>query len=111
MDVNVMMQYVTYGLALIGVLAFLVSIIVQVIKELPGLNQIPTSIVALVTSLILCPMALVILYTYYKMVITWYYIIASVVDAFIVYLVATGGWEKVKDIWDRTKYNKASGDE
>lgn len=37
MNVNVMMQYVTYGLALIGVLAFLVSIIVQVIKELPGL--------------------------------------------------------------------------
>lgn len=48
MNVNVMMQYVTYGLALIGVLAFLVSIIVQVIKELPGLNKIPTSIVALV---------------------------------------------------------------
>ena len=110
MDVNVMMQYVTYGLALIGVLAFLVSIIVQVIKELPGLNQIPTSIVALVTSLILCPMALVILCTYYKMVITWYYIIASVVAAFIVYLVATGGGEKVKSIWDRTKY-KDSGDE
>lgn len=41
-NVNIMMQYVTYGLALIGVLAFLVSIIVQVIKELPGLNKIPT---------------------------------------------------------------------
>ena len=45
MNVNVMMQYVTYGLALIGVLAFLVSIIVQVIKELPGLNKIPTRII------------------------------------------------------------------
>lgn len=110
MDVNVMMQYVTYGLALIGVLAFLVSIIVQVIKELPELNQIPTSIVALVTSLILCPMALVILCTYYKMVIIWYYIIASVVAAFIVYLVATGGWEKVKSIWDRTKYKDSEGE-
>ena len=50
MDINVMMQYVTYGLALIGVLAFLVSIIVQVIKEMPGINKIPTSIVALATS-------------------------------------------------------------
>ena len=69
MDINVMMQYVTYGLALIGVLAFLVSIIVQVIKEMPGINKIPTSIVALVTSLILCPVALVILCTYYKMVL------------------------------------------
>ena len=50
MDVKVMMQYVTYGLALIGGLAFMVSIIVQVIKELPGLKNIPTSIVALAAS-------------------------------------------------------------
>ena len=103
MDMNVMMQYVTYGFAALGVLAFMVSIVVQVIKELPKLNKIPTSIVALATSLIMC--------TYYKIVIIWYYVFASFLAAFIVYLVATGGWEKVKDIWDRTKYNKASGDE
>lgn len=110
MDINVMMQYVTYGLALIGALAFLVSIIVQVIKEMPGLNKIPTSIVALVTSLILCPVALIILCTYYKVTIVWYYIVASVVGAFIVYLVATGGWERVKEIWDRTKYKDSEGE-
>lgn len=110
MDINVMMQYVTYGLALIGVLAFLVSAIVQVIKELPGLNKIPTSIVALITSMILCPVALIVLCTYYKIAITWYYVFASFTAAFIVYLVSTGGWEKIKEIWDRTKY-KDSGDE
>lgn len=110
MDVKVMMQYVTYGLALIGGLAFIVSIIVQVIKELPGLKNIPTSIVALAASLVLCPVALSVLCTYYKTVITWYYVFASFLTAFVVYLVATGGWEKVKEIWDRTKY-KDSGDE
>ena len=110
MDINVMMQYVTYGLALIGVLAFLVSIIVQVIKEMPGINNIQTSIVALVASLILCPVALLILCTYYKAAITWYYIVASVIAAFIVYLVATGGWEKVKEIWERTKYKNSEGE-
>lgn len=109
MDMNVMMQYVTYGLAALGALAFMVSIVVQVIKELPKLNKIPTSIVALVTSLILCPVAVVVMCIYYKIVITWYYVFASFLAAFIVYLVSTGGWEKVKDIWDRTKY--ASGDE
>ena len=109
MDMNVMMQYVTYGLAALGVLAFMVSIVVQVIKELPKLKKIPTSIVALVTSLILCPVAVVVMCIYYKIVITWYYVFASFLAAFIVYLVATGGWEKVKDIWDRTKY--ASRDE
>ena len=110
MDINVMMQYVTYGLAALGVLAFMVSIIVQVIKELPKLNKIPTSIVALVTTLILCPVAVVILCTYYKIVITWYYVFASFLAAFVVYLVATGGWEKVKSIWDRTKYKDSEGE-
>lgn len=110
MDVKVMMQYVTYGLALIGGLAFMVSIVVQVIKELPGLKNIPTSIVALAASLVLCPVALAVLCTYYKTVITWYYVFTSFLAAFVVYLVATGGWEKVKEIWDRTKY-KDSGDE
>lgn len=104
MDMNVIMQYVTYGLAVLGVLAFMVSIVVQTIKELPKLNKIPTSIVALVTSLILCPVAVVVMCIYYKIVITWYYVFTSFLAAFVVYLVATGGWEKVKDIWDRTKY-------
>lgn len=106
MDINVLMNYVTYGLALIGVLAFIVSIVVQVVKEMPGLKNIPTSVVALATSMILCPVALVILCTYYKIVITWYYIFASIIAAFIVYLVSTGGWEKIKEIWDRTKYKE-----
>ena len=47
-DINVIMQYVTYGLALIGILAFLVGIVVQVIKEMPVLLKLPTAAVALV---------------------------------------------------------------
>ena len=90
------MQYTTYGIALIGGLAFLVAIIVQVLKELPKLKKIPTSVVALVVSLILCPVTL----------ITWYYVMAALLGAFPVYLVATGGWEKIKGIWDRTQYKK-----
>ena len=96
------MQYTTYGIALIGGLAFLVAIIVQVLKELPKLKKIPTSVVALVVSLILCPVTLIALCTWYAVKITWYYVIG----AFPVYLVATGGWEKIKGIWDRTQYKK-----
>ena len=40
MNVEVLMEYVTYALIAIGVLAFLVSIITQVIKEMPGLKNI-----------------------------------------------------------------------
>ena len=104
MNINTITQYVTYALALIGILAFIVSAVVQVIKN------IQTSIVALTASLILCPVTLLILCTYYKAAITWYYIVASIIAAFIVYLVATGGWEKVKEIWDRTKYKNSEGE-
>lgn len=63
-----------------------------------------------VSSMILCPLALMVMCTYYKAAVTWYYIAASVIAAFIVYLVATGGWEKVKEIWDRTKYKDSEGE-
>ena len=100
------MQYMTGFLILVGVLAFLTSLIVQVIKELPGLKSIQTNVVALVVSAILCIVAMLLLCTYYKMPVLWYYVVAALVTAFLVYLVATGGWEKLKAIWDRTKYNK-----
>ena len=110
MNINVIMQYLTYGLALLGILAFIVSVIVQVIKDLPWLSKLPTSIVALVASLVLCPVALVVLCIYFKIVITWYYVFASFIAAFIVYLVSTGGWDTLKAIWDRTKYKKTEGE-
>ena len=37
-------------------------------------------------------------------VIVWYYVFASFIATFIVYLVATGGWERVVEMWQRTKY-------
>ena len=106
MGMELFMQYVTYALMAIGVLAFLVAVIVQVIKELPGLQRIPTSAVALAVSLILCPLAVVVACQYFKIVIVWYYVFASFIAAFVVYLVATGGWERVAEMWQRTKYNK-----
>ncbi|MCI8374870.1 MAG: ribonuclease [Lachnospiraceae bacterium] len=104
MNMEILMQYVTYALMAIGILAFLVAAIVQVIKELPWLQQIQTSVVALAVSLILCPLAVVIACQYFKIVIVWYYVFASFIAAFIVYLVATGGWERVAEMWNRTRY-------
>lgn len=106
MNMELLIQYMTYILAVIGGLAFLVAVVVQVIKELPWLNQIQTSVVALVVSMILCPLAVVIACQYFKIVIVWYYVFASFIAAFVVYLVATGGWERVTAIWKRTKYNR-----
>lgn len=104
MNMELLMQYITYALMAIGVLAFLVSIITQVIKEMPKLREIQTNAVALAVSLILCPISVIVACQYFKIVIEWYYVFASVIAAFIVYLVSTGGWERVSDMWNRTKY-------
>ena len=103
---ELLIQYVTYGLMALGVLSFLVAVIVQVIKELPGPNKIPTSVVALIVSVILCPLAVIIACQYFKIVIVWYYVFAAFLAAFVVYVVATGGWEKASEIWNRTRYKK-----
>ena len=101
-----LLSSITYMLAGIGVLAFFVSVVVQVIKEMPWLKKIQTNVVALAASLIITPIAVIILCMYFGIVITWYYIFASVLAAFVVYLVSTGGWEKVSEMWNRSKYNK-----
>ena len=106
MNMEFFMQYVTYALMAIGGLEFLVAVIVQVIKELPWLQQIQTSVVALTVSMILCPLAVVIACQYFRIAVIWYYLVASLIASFVVYLVATGGWERVTGIWERTKYNK-----
>jgi hypothetical protein len=35
----------------------------------------------------------------------WYHIVSAVICGFMVYMVATGGWEKLNAIWQRTKFN------
>lgn len=106
MDISLIMQYGAYFLTAIGLLACTVAIITQVIKELPGLVQLPTSGVAFTVSLVLCPVAVLVLCTWMQQPITWYYVFGSFIAAFVVYLVSTGGWDKLYEIWERTKYKK-----
>lgn len=106
MNMEILVQYVTYILAGIGVLAFFVSVIVQVIKEMPKWKEVQTNVVALCTAMILTPVAVVALCLYFKIVVEWYYVFASFLAAFIVYLVSTSGWERVAEMWNRNKYSK-----
>ena len=106
MNTEMLMQYITYALAGVGILAFFVSVVVQVINEIPILKKIQTNVLALAVSLILTPVAVVVLCIYYGIVIEWYYVFASFLAAFIVYLVSTGGWERITEIWNRSKYKE-----
>ena len=106
MSIEILMQYITVALVAIGVLAFLTSIITQVIKEMPGLANIQTNAVALVISIVITVLAVVILCIVFKIQLLWYYIVGAVIAAFIVYIVATSGWEKVAEMWRRTRWEE-----
>ena len=111
MTINVenFMEMVTYLMIAVGVTAFLVSMITQVIKEMPLIKEIQTNVVVLAVAMILCPVEVILVCQYFGVVITWYYVFASFIAAFIVYLVSTGGWEKVTEIWNKTKYKNNRG--
>ena len=104
MDVTSLMQYVSYALIAIGGMAFLVSVFTQVIKSWPGLDRLPTSAVVIVLSLALCPAVLVAVMEWMGQPIEWYMIFACILAAFIVALVSMDGWERLKEIWERTGY-------
>ena len=106
MDINMIMQYASYVFAAIGAMAFLVSVITQLIKELPVFKEIPTAVVVFVLALVLCPLSFLALMAWRNQPVEWYMIFACMMAAFIVALVSLDGWERVKDIWDRTKYKQ-----
>ena len=76
MEVQNLIQYVSYLLIVIGIMAFFVSAITQVIKSWPGLDTLPTSVVVIVLSLILGPVIFVALMSYLKQPIEWYMLVA-----------------------------------
>lgn len=88
-------------IALIGGLAFAVSVITQVIKEMPILSKIPTSLVVLSLSVTITPGAYIAYAQYNYMQIHWYMIAASIIAGFFVAFVAMFGWEKISDIYNR----------
>ena len=106
MDINEMMQYISYALMAIGVMAFFVSVITEVVKSWPGLEKLPTSSVVIVLSMALCPAAFMALMRWRGQAVEWHMMFACVMASFIVALVAMDGWERVKGIWDRAQYRE-----
>lgn len=91
----------TIILAVIGVLAFCVSVITQVFKGVGVLSKIPTDALVFVLSISITVAAFVAYMQYINMVILWYMILAAIMAGFIVAFVAMYGWEKLTDLWKR----------
>lgn len=89
----------TILLAVVGGLAFIVSVITQVIKDI--FKNVPTDLVVFALSIALTVTAFVAYIQYIKAEMLWYMIVASVIAGFIVAFVAMFGWEKLSELWKR----------
>lgn len=104
MNMNEVMQYLSYLLIAIGIMAFMVSVITQVIKSWPGLDKLPTSAVVIILSLTVCPITFLAMMSWLNRPVEWYMVFACMIGAFVVALVSMDGWERLKEIWERTVY-------
>ncbi len=101
---ELMISNITSLVAVVGALAFMVSIITQVFKGVGVLSKFPTDILVFVLSIGLTLIAFVAYMQYVQQVILWYMIIAAIMAGFIVAFVAMYGWEKFSELWQR--FNK-----
>jgi len=99
-------QIVTMMLIAMGFLAFLVSVIAQVIKSWGILKEVATNIVVFMLSATLTIACAIAYLQYIKQPILWYYVFACIIASFIISLVSMSGWKAVIDIWDRNKYSQ-----
>lgn len=85
--------------AFIGVMAFIISIIAEALKKWTWFDKkVPTALVVIGLSIVLCPVSVLGMAAYYKTAIEWFMVFASFIAAFIVALVAMDGWERVTEL-------------
>lgn len=85
----------------IGLIAFVVSVITAVTKEIGVLKKIPTSLQVLVLSVLLSPFALGAYSSYSGVKMEWYAWVCSVICGFISAFVAMYGWDKLSEMYSR----------
>lgn len=85
----------------VGALAFVVSVITEVIKGIGVFKKIPTDIVVIVLSMVLTVVAFFAYAQYAALVVTWYLIVAALIGGFFVAFITMYGWSKLKELWTR----------
>ncbi len=102
---SLIFEYGSVLLAVMAVLVFATTIIVEVIKGL--LPRVPTNYVAVAVALIVTVLALCILCAVLEITVMWYYAVGAVVLGIFVAYAAMFGFDKFKAAWEKAKtYNK-----
>ena len=90
-------------LAIAGGLVFLVQLTIQLIKGFPLINKVPTSAVTMTLSIVYSELALVIYAQHASITPAWYLYVGTFFGGLVVSYVAMYGWEKLKELWERSK--------
>ena len=98
---EILFQNVPVVMAIVGVLAFIVSVITQVFKGVWILAKIPTDILVFVLSIVLTVVTYVAYMDYIQQTVNWYMFIVAVIAGFMVAFVSMYGWEKFSELWKR----------
>ena len=98
-----MIEQITTLMGAIGAIAFVVSVITQVLKGVKPLDKLPTDILVFILSIVLTLVAFFAYASYAGLIVLWYYVVGAVIGGFIVAFVAMCGWTKLKELWDRFK--------
>ncbi len=88
-------------LSIIGILAALVMIIVEMIKDLWKIKRVPTKLTVLVVSFVVVAGAMIVYMNAADMAFQWWYLVAAFFAAFVVGYLSINGWDTLYDIWKR----------
>lgn len=102
-DLELIVGMATNVIGLLGVLAFIVSVIVQITKGLIP-KKVPTEIFVMAVSVITTYAGLAILSGFNGTKYDSYIYILALFISFVVAFLAMNGWEKLMQLWDR--FNK-----
>ena len=95
--------YFPQAMMIIGILAFVVSVIIEVIKNVSFLKNIPTDLVVIVLSEVLTVLSFLAYMSYNSIAVTWYLAVGSFIAGFFVAFVAMYGWDKITELYKRFK--------
>lgn len=102
--INTIFNYGSILLAVMAILVFVTTIIVEVVKNL--FPKVPTNFVAVAVALIVTILAAVILCAVMEITVMWYYAVGAVVLGIFVAYASMFGFDKFKAAWEKLKEYK-----
>ncbi len=88
-------------MGILSMLACLVSVIVQVLKDIPVFKKLPTKAMVIVVSFVVTIVMMFVYTSYAHIAVLWYYIVLAIFASFMVAYIAMYGWETLKELKDR----------